>query len=77
MEHLELGFGPAAELGGDGEQRLVDSRLSQLVAVTLPAFLQPLKTTLTHGQQRQRHGQVTPLTLCPEESRMRATEIRD
>ncbi len=77
MEHLELGFGPTAELGGDGEQRLVHSRLSQFVAVTLPAFLQPLKATLTHGQQRQRHGQVTPLTLRPEESRKRARKIRD
>jgi len=72
--HLKLWFSPAAELGSDGEQRLVDSRFSQLVTVTFPAFLQPLKATLTHGQQRQGHGQVTPLTLGPEESTKRKLE---
>jgi hypothetical protein len=65
VRYLELGLGAAAELGGDGEQGLVDARLCQLVAVTLPALLQPLEASLTHGQQGQRYGQVTPLALRP------------
>lgn len=64
-QHLKLGFGSTAKLDHDGKQRLVDSGLGQLVAVTFPAFLQLLKTTLTHGEERQRRGQVAPLALRP------------
>lgn len=65
VSHLELGLGAAAELDGDGEQRLVDAGLGQLVAVALPALLQPLEAALAHGQQGQGHGQVAPLPLRP------------
>ena len=61
--YLELGLGAAAELGGDGEQGLVDAGLRQLVAVTLPALLQPLEASLTHGEQGEGHGRGSFLTL--------------
>lgn len=64
-QHLKLGFGSTAKLDHDRKQGLVDSGLGQLVAVTFPALLQLLKTTLTHGEERQRRRQVAPLTLRP------------
>lgn len=64
-QHLKLGFGSTAKLDHDRKQRLIDASLGKLIAVTLPAFLQLLKTTLTHGEERQRRCQVAPLTLCP------------
>lgn len=63
--HLELGLGAAADLDSDGEQRLVDSGLGQLVAVALPALLQPLEAALAHGEQGQGRGHVAPLPLRP------------
>lgn len=65
VQHLKLGFGSTPKLDHDGQQRLIDSGLGELVAVTFPAFLQLLKTTLTHGEERQRRCQVAPLTLRP------------
>lgn len=71
MFHLELELGAAAELGHDGHQRLVNAGLRQLVAVTLPTFLQPLEAAFAHGEQRQGHGQVAPLPLRPGEGSTR------
>lgn len=64
-QHLKLGFGSTPQLDHDGEQGLVDSGLGQLVAVTFPTFLKLLKSALTHGEERQRRRQVTPLALRP------------
>lgn len=77
FSHLELGLGAAAELDSDGEQRLVDAGLGQLVAVALPALLQPLEATLAHGQQGQGRGQVAPLPLRPESTNVEGESRRN
>jgi len=74
--YLELGLGATAELSGDGEQRLVDAGLRQLVAVALPALLQPPQAPLAHGQQGQGHGQVAPLPLRPGREGGRGLKVR-
>lgn len=74
--YLELGLGAAAQLDGDGEQWLVDAELGQLVAVALPALLQPLEAALAHGQQGEGRGQVAPLPLRPESANVEG-EKRD
>lgn len=76
VQHLKLGLGSTPQLDHDRQQRLIDSGLGQLVAVTFPAFLQLLKTTLTHGEEGQRRCQVAPLTLRPAQKLEHNLRIR-
>lgn len=63
--YLKLWLGSAAEFGQNGQQRLVNRILCEFITVTLPALLQLLKASLTHGEQRQRYSQICPLSFGP------------